>query len=146
MGSALVSVKKGNIFFHPSWRTWFLYKIKFVHQIIFTETSLQNTKFEETGHSEILFGSAFGFFHKDNSVKFSWRPEKDKIAIFASASSDGKKSSYRIANLNIDYVYKFTIRKFKKHYTFSIFDSENILVAYYKVHKKRTLFFGREFF
>lgn len=102
------NIKKGR---HFCWH-WFKFFFKkeciLTHDVKFTSSCLY--KFGDVDDFDInkLFGRSFGMHHK-NSVRFGWRPEKDKILISSYVYINGIREFNDVCICDIDKTYTFTI-------------------------------------
>lgn len=147
--------KTSPIFFRP-----FFMKKKLKYDVIFTDSVKFIYPYND-GPIHRLFGVTFGIF--DTCVSFfGWTINKDEVDIYACIKDDGLFINHKLITIQTNSSYCFQIKCYDESFTYSIFDSENIILCYKKIknlhsknigienfieiHKNATVFRSVDFF
>ena len=101
---------------------WHFFKIFFTknsilkYDVTFTPSCLYSFGDVDDFDVNKLFGRSFGMHHQD-SVRFGWRPDKNKIAIFSYTYTNGKRDMNQLFTCDIG-----------KKYTMSMDCKENLAI------------------
>ena len=119
--------------------------LKTKYEVIFSENCLY--KFNDVDDYDInkLFGLSFGFHH-NNSIRFGWNTDGDKIGIYAYCYNSGERIVYKITSLPTNITNSFEINVYNDFYQLSIYNKMSNSVTTWTINKPQTPKWGYRLF
>jgi hypothetical protein len=114
---------------------------KIIRKIVFDNSCIYNFKNEDQYDINKLFGLSFGHHH-NNSARFGWRANEDKIEIYAYYYSKGSICYANICSVKSNVPYEYSILIENGVYIFQVENSEGYVIGSHIANKAETCGWG----
>jgi hypothetical protein len=137
-------IRKGN---HRSglFPNLYLKMFKTKYDVIFSQNCIYKLNSVDDFDVNKLFGISFGYHHQ-NSMRFGWNIDNDKIAIYAYYYKLGNRFMNKIVSIPVEKVHTFELTVYQVYYELKIFDENKQLVGWTNIVKPKTVKWGYRLF